>query len=54
MRAVHTKGGQTQTSLHKGWLGGIFTLRNCPARARVFGLEVRRSTSELRPPSKKE
>ena len=43
VRAVHTKGGQAQTSLHKSWLGGTEKLSHTLPRQgiepRVFGLE---------------
>ena len=47
VRAVHTKGGQTQTSLHKSWLGGIHklsvTLPRQGIEPRGFGFKFWRS-----------
>ena len=52
VRAVHTKGAQAQTSLHKSWLGGseklAFTLARQGIEPRVFGFEFRTLTTELR------
>ena len=47
VRAVHTKGGQGQTSLHKSWLGGtdklFLTLPRQGIEPRVFGVKSRLS-----------
>ena len=36
MCAIHTKGGQAQTSLHKSWLGGT-EKENCPSPCPTMG-----------------
>ena len=47
VHAVHTKGGQAQTNLHKSWLCGIqklpLTLPCQGIEPRVFGFEFRRT-----------